>query len=458
MNEDLYMNRKKMTSDMLNSGIIKFSIPVIFMMLYVMTNFQFLFYTFFLISIYLGIKKPIYLVPVYMISSFLDVGFESYGSISKFLFFIIVISFLRTSLTRNFRFQTNNFLFLLVILLFSFISTLTSISQDFNAFFQILMNVVMFFIITNLVVKDTKVFLEILIFTFILTLFFYIATLVINWDIVSFQISIGDRVSLDERFNPNRFSMALVQMSSGLVGYFLIKRKFTLYKLIIILIILISIFLIFISGSRSSLIGIIGALIFSQLFLSNSKNIYKRISGLLILGGAILIAYNLVNLIDPHILDRFTIASILESGGTGRLNIWRVLFSEVIPENLLFGVGIGGENVIIAISPYLTLPKPAHNFIIDMLVQVGIVGVFIFMLFYVKNVIKIFRNIKYNPYLSIPVMMILAAIFNGIGETIYLERFFWNSLALGILIVSATFKENSNENEKAMYKNENIKT
>jgi O-antigen ligase len=75
-------------------------------------------------------------------------------------------------------------------------------------------------------------------------------------------------------------------------------------------------------------------------------------------------------------------------------------------------------------------PGSSHNIIVSMLAQVGIVGFVAYMSFYYKVIMKLIKAIRFNIINIIPFMLILTAIFNGIGEVMYSERLFWNALSL----------------------------
>ena len=47
---------------------------------------------------------------------------------------------------------------------------------------------------------------------------------------------------------------------------------------------------------------------------------------------------------DLPILERFELQSVIEAGGTGRIDRMGYLFTRVFPSNFLWGIGLGGEN------------------------------------------------------------------------------------------------------------------
>ncbi|MEL7654822.1 MAG: hypothetical protein AAGU75_02820, partial [Bacillota bacterium] len=57
-------------------------------------------------------------------------------------------------------------------------------------------------------------------------------------------------------------------------------------------------------------------------------------------------------------------------------------------------------------------------------------------------------NLRTHKILIIPLMLILTAVFNGIGEVIYSERLFWNALSLAALCLNIYSNENIMNEER----------
>lgn len=150
--------------------------------------------------------------------------------------------------------------------------------------------------------------------------------------------------------------------------------------------------------------------------------------------------------LNPMLAYRMNIDQVVATGGTRR---WPRIVAEIkyiIPTHFFFGVGQGAINETIALSRYMIDPGSSHNFIISALSQLGIVGFIAYMSFYWRIIKDIVSKVGEMQILIIPLMLILTAIFNGVGEVIYTERLFWNALALAGLCLVTNNKSNTMKN------------
>lgn len=130
------------------------------------------------------------------------------------------------------------------------------------------------------------------------------------------------------------------------------------------------------TGSRGALVGI-G--VTSIVFFAKTKKMRWWQFLLMILAAAALIVVllELLGLILPEsIADRFTIEAILESGGSGRTEIWEKYLKSIIktPLYLLFGAG-NSSCVPLNFSD-------AHNYILEAWFEYGLVGIVCLVFFY----------------------------------------------------------------------------
>ncbi len=77
-------------------------------------------------------------------------------------------------------------------------------------------------------------------------------------------------------------------------------------------------------------------------------------------------------------MSRFTIDSIIATGGTNRVSIWKAYFDYYFPSHWLFGIGFDPLNMYYAIEKYLKIGHGAHNLIIDIISVSGMFGLIIF--------------------------------------------------------------------------------
>ncbi|PWM45832.1 MAG: hypothetical protein DBX47_03170 [Clostridiales bacterium] len=244
--------------------------------------------------------------------------------------------------------------------------------------------------------------------------------------------------TLNMQTNPNSFAKGVVQMAAIFFGGMLIFRTLS-YKLICAFMVVLSIFLIFLSGSRSAFLGVslgIISMLFLYSFFKKRKDRKLEWSIILSLVAVGLFMYILLWLCDFEMIRRFTLQSVFFSGGTGRTDIWKVILTKILPDNLFFGVGFGEENVIDAVAKYSTIrPNSSHNFLFGVLVQLGIVGSVVFFVPYVRIVWRILREKYCNKMMPIFISMLMFAIFNGIGEAIVDLQPMWIAMAFALFLI-----------------------
>jgi len=107
------------------------------------------------------------------------------------------------------------------------------------------------------------------------------------------------------------------------------------------------------------------------------KTLWGKISFCTVTSFAALILLDYLLLLLPEgLASRFTIQDVLESRGTNRLDIWIATLQAIQrePYKLLLGFGSG--------SSIPTLGIATHNFFLQLLLEVGAVGTWLFMSFF----------------------------------------------------------------------------
>ena len=135
-------------------------------------------------------------------------------------------------------------------------------------------------------------------------------------------------------------------------------------------------YLVLVSGSRGGLLAVAAAAIaYSLTFGKNTaKNTFVKI--ILVVFLFVLFSILLDNL--PEFLkERFTVDDVIESGGTGRVDLWKQTFDLFETSSIfrqLFGYGSGTILVAFTQHGYHTV-NVAHNIFLENLADLGIVGV-----------------------------------------------------------------------------------
>lgn len=128
------------------------------------------------------------------------------------------------------------------------------------------------------------------------------------------------------------------------------------------------------TGSRGALLGIavvVGVCVFEKFKTFAAKIMFSVAMAIVII--ALYVA--LLMLLPEYLASRFSIQLLLDTGGTGRLDIWMNAFRVMAeaPYRLLFGFGTGSSNDLIGWA--------THNVFIQLLLEGGIVSLGLFLSF-----------------------------------------------------------------------------
>jgi O-antigen ligase len=379
------------------------------------------------------IIKPLYILPPLFIASLMGEYFVAFQGIgmSRVMVIIFIIGSFIEFIKSSTKIKLRHVLFILFLVGFNFISAANSITGTIKPAITMALNIVMLFCFTYTKIDDLGTYLKTMTMgSMILSIYIFIFVALGNAQLVS------DRLVLDEAVNANQIGMALAQISAYIFGMLLVQKEKKL-KFIYLFVIIINIINLFLTGSRSATFGYLATIIivtFIEMFRVRSMN--KKLPTFAVITFLIVGVYLGMSNSGLRVLQRFTITNVLESGGTGRTLIWESLSRYIIPANLWFGVGFGGQNVAIAVSPYIPVALGAHNIVMAIIVQTGIVGSTIYLSFFFKCIKDIFKGYTKNYYLIIPLIMVLTAFLNGIGEDIFSERFLWFAIGLGFMFLN----------------------
>ena len=213
------------------------------------------------------------------------------------------------------------------------------------------------------------------------------------------------------------------------VGFFIFPLTVTMkkiytgrYRLFYIVLAFLAVYAIFLSGSRGGLLSIL-------VTITAFATIYpkKKITKIIVLVCMLLSVFIFWNVIKPFlsdtVVDRMSISAVVETGGTHRTEIWASMIDEVKNSSweFIFGRGIG------VLHPIMIAGKEAwvvaHNHVIQLLYDQGIVGVIAFLMLVISC---IFRCIGKRKCVVIALLGMLAISLSlSFGPSV---KFFWNMI------------------------------
>jgi exopolysaccharide production protein ExoQ len=220
----------------------------------------------------------------------------------------------------------------------------------------------------------------------------------------------------------------------GVAGFlFDVKRKhqtsFTLLKIVLLF------YALYLTGSRSSLIG---ALLIVLFYIYQSDNTRLKLA---IIGGMMLVLPYLVQSVILKDGDADRVEEVLSM--TGRLPFWKGLISEGLPREPLLGFGfmrIDYNDYFQARNSYPG--KMTHNTFIQVLMNLGFVGFSIVMLQMIFTYRAVFRQPSEKKLMllgiSIPIMINSLTEFGIFGESNFGILFYQ------IIILYVSFQTNPN--------------
>lgn len=214
------------------------------------------------------------------------------------------------------------------------------------------------------------------------------------------------------------------------VGYFVFPLAVAFKKLvsgkhtvIYLLLIAVSLYCVFLSGSRGGFLAIAVTIAgFAILYpANNAKRILFFVCGFVILVGFWVIVKPLM---PENIIERMNVNSVIESGGSGRTDIWKSMIQTIItePDKLLFGRGIRTVHRFLRDGAWTE--AAAHNQVLQIIYNQGLVGLISFL---ALTGISFFRCVKRRKTVAIAIIGMMAlSISLTFNQT---TRTFWNLIA-----------------------------
>lgn len=132
--------------------------------------------------------------------------------------------------------------------------------------------------------------------------------------------------------------------------------------------------------------------------------------------------------VNSHIIERLNFTSLIEDGGSGRLEIWKYYLKESHDSiaHLLFGHGFATS-------------LNAHNVYIEYLYSTGIIGC---VLLIVSQIVPLKYAIRSKSSLSVGYLIIIIATCCTIGY--FLNKGYWNGITLAMIAINNMDRKEDN--------------
>ena len=355
------------------------------------------------------------IVALLIATSFVDIIVLPLGSMSMTNGRIVVMVFLVLwVLSKEFKIERNN-LYFAMALISSVLCSMVLGNSEIGTIISWILNILIFIAISSsnkLMSKAEESFDVACVYFFVyLTIVFYL----LHFRAIQLNAYVN-RYTIFSNVNYNVLAITIAFSGIIIISRTLSKGN-ARSKIIAVIALILSVLSIFKTGSRTSLLAVLIGTYISYI-LSGNRN--RKIVRFLTIT---LVASVLGILIAPSLMGtRFSINAIATDGGSGRFSSYPILLTQVLPQYLLTGVGVGGQySALEALN--LASFSPAHNYFLSCILEMGIIlgPIFIAYTFsWVKTAIDLYRFDKKYVFL---VTIILSLLLVGLGETVYSERY-----------------------------------
>jgi hypothetical protein len=262
--------------------------------------------------------------------------------------------------------------------------------------------------------------------------------------LLNYDFASNSRFYLDlgKPMDPNYFSASLILPIIIILDLLITKRKIYFFIPLALLV-----FSLLVTGSRAGLLSLVIS-VFVYFIFFPTKFLMKIIllsTGLIT---AIVMFIILSKYLGEFVIERFSLASIFLSGGSGRTLIWTSLFKAFYQSdsifNLIFGYGFGSARDMVQILTGEDLAT--HSMLFQSIYEGGIIGFILLVLLFV---------ISYN-YIIKKKNLVNFSVFAGLCISaltldMYSTRYFW--IIISFIVIDQTLSKTS----MAMFSNENTK-
>lgn len=416
MINDIKIKRNKIT-------LLLSVIPIILMIIYNYSSNNMILVAILLSALFL-INRPIYLLPSLFVSSiisshFIFMGTMNFTNIIMFIFIVLSLFFF---FRNNIKIRTKHVLAICLLICFNLFSASSSITGSFVPGVWISLYIILMFFIGYSQIDNIRIFYNSFNINLII-MGFYMIYLIIYKSALDFEgrLVFGG-------LNANRAGMSLAILFVSLFSLTIIGSS-KILKLLSIATLIPLVFFMLKVGSRTALISIIFSLLLGGVFflMISRKYSFKILNISVIVIILSLIYMNIMNISFDS--DRFLWQSIVDTGGTGRVFIWREMIRYVMSHNPVLGIGLI-NNTVSSIG--------SHNLFVFLIYQMGIIGAVIYISFFSWITVKLVKSYLSGkmPMLILPLIMFLQMISNGIGEDIFYEFPLWFVMGFGLLFIN----------------------
>lgn len=351
------------------------------------------------------------------------------GSVNKYIGIAIIISILiwKSYSSSRLNFSIRGLLPILSFAFFALLSVAWTTGETGNSYYNIMLNMTVFTIVfVQYPIREDE-----LVYTYVLMVIVGIVLsllLITGSQFASINNISGGRMTLTFgglQIDNNNLAVSLFIPIVCSVN-FIINSNRLIVKLINSASLILMMYAVLVTGSRGGLLaGVVGLTVYA---IKNSNTVRVRTIILwAALGGILLILIQYF--LSEGLSGRFSIADVIQSGGTGRTIIWSHCldaYKNSNPFRQLFGYGYSMEAQILhqTWGPYTS----AHNDFLQVLLDLGLIGEFLYVSFWINSIKQALKTERYVVLALVIVMLV-----SSLSMEVLVKKMFWLVVYLNIV-------------------------
>lgn len=363
-----------------------------------------------------------YLMICFLLSTLSDY-FSGVGEGIMGLYTILLILMVINVFLKKKKFTIRGQLFPCLLIVCIWISFFNSPFNYINGAYSMSYVIFVCIMIMGLVNVENDTLSEFLPALTVIIILFFLVVLLVHGNLFGIMLSINPSI------NHNAFGRCLAQLSTILaVKIFSSNKKSIIYILPWIITILMTLM----TGSRNAFLAEAVSIIFIYLIIQRQKNqrISKLVTTIIVVSIFLVIAYMVLPYMGVN-LERYNFVELVESGGTNRTTIWKLLIPVLLSEYLLFGYGPGyycSANIVSGLvnRAYTN----THNVFIEVWGELGIIGLMCFVGLVITSFYKVYSKLKNNTTVLYVIALYIDIFVNGLGEATFAGMNLWIVIAL----------------------------
>lgn len=367
----------------------------------------------------------VYSFPVLLFYSFLDHDISAiFGHFPiEFLMMGFIFALFLNVITHKRAMFTANHLVIIFVILLTYISAVINNSTGSFYFRDFMMLLLIMFLISEARVEAEKL-VDLTLISAVFAVIYFIINNLIN----PIDISLS-RYELTTGVNINAISFVCMNVFCILTTYAInTPNKFV--KIALLGAGIFIIYLLIAYSSRTAIFSCFLTFAFASIIYARSNDRAFKTMLKIFLVATVVVCFVLSLNWNSEQIERLSLDSIKSDQASNRKYIWDSLAKSVIPNNILFGIGMEPASMRFALktADCVVVSSYAHNFFLGLFAQCGLpCGVLILTI--MVNALRGIKRVIFDGKAIVIFSIVLSSMLMGIGESTCFYRTLWFGLA-----------------------------